>query len=207
MHAELIGKGAEAELYSAQFLEAEAVVKERVRKRYRVHELDTRLRTERTRHEAKLLHAAKLGGVRCPRMLYAEPERHRLYLERFRGPLLREALSTLAGVNRSFVLAECGKQLARLHKAGIAHGDSTTSNVMLVAGIPVLIDFGLSEFSSSPEEHATDVLLFKKSVSPADFKHFWQAYSHEWENSKLVLTQLKDIERRGRYVERQMAKR
>lgn len=204
--AELLGKGAEAELYATRFLDQDAVVKDRIRKAYRVHALDLRLRTERTRHEAKILHAAKQAGVRCPRLVHAEPEKHKLYLERFEGTLLRQSLPTLSGTNRSWVLTECGKQIALLHEGGLSHGDCTTSNFMYVAGVPMLIDFGLSEFSASLEEHATDVLLFKKSVNPADFKAFWKGYSKERKKAGEVLSRLKEIERRGRYVERQMVK-
>jgi Kae1-associated kinase Bud32 len=201
----LIAKGAEAELYAARFLDHDAVVKERGRKAYRAHALDARLRTERTRREARILHQAKLAGVRCPRLLHAEPERHRLYLERFEGRLLREYLPGAGGANRAWVLAECGRQLALLHEGGVAHGDSTTSNFLVSAGTPVLIDFGLAEFTTQIEEHATDVLLFKKSVSPADFEAFWQAYARGRKKSKEVLGRLREIERRGRYVVRSMA--
>jgi tRNA A-37 threonylcarbamoyl transferase component Bud32 len=71
-----------------------------------------------------------------------------------------------------------------------------------------LIDFGLSGFSKSAEDHAMDVLLFKKSAqpfSPAVFQSFWNAYAKANPKAKTVLQTLGEIEQRGRYVVRSQA--
>ena len=59
-------KGAEAIVYPAELFGLNALVKERIVKKYREKSLDERLRTERTRQEAKLIHKAKDVGVLCP---------------------------------------------------------------------------------------------------------------------------------------------
>ncbi|NYZ74921.1 Kae1-associated serine/threonine protein kinase [Candidatus Micrarchaeota archaeon] len=190
------GKGAEAELLECRFMGEEALCKRRGRKQYRVHELDYRLRSERTRKEARILSAAKQKGVRCPLVKHVDETRKELFINKIDGILLRNALSKDA-------LAQAGKQLALLHEGGIVHGDSTASNFMVEGnGTVWLIDFGLAEYSTELEEQATDLLLFKKSVSQKQFQEFLDGYSR----NAAVLKQLEEIEKRGRYVVRAMAK-
>jgi Kae1-associated kinase Bud32 len=58
----IIKRGAEAVIT----IEDESVSKERVKKRYRVSELDDELRRGRTKKEAKLMALAKRAGVPTP---------------------------------------------------------------------------------------------------------------------------------------------
>ncbi|OIO24644.1 Kae1-associated kinase Bud32 [Candidatus Micrarchaeota archaeon CG1_02_51_15] len=196
----LIGKGAEAEVVSCRFLGEAALCKRRTRKAYRVHELDARIRLERTRREARVLHAAKHNGVRCPLVRHVDETKCELFISRLEGVLLREALSATA-------LCEAGRQLALLHATGITHGDSTCSNFMVetqgtLTSRVWLIDFGLADYSSDAEEQATDLLLMKKSVSPKQFQSFLKGYCSATSEAKPVLGRLEKIESRGRYVVR-----
>ncbi len=201
---QIIAKGAEAELFEATVFGRKALCKRRVRKRYRIHELDVKLRESRTRQEAKLLHAAKLAGVRCPLVLHADLLKKELFLENVEGTGLREYLRNHPLPKA--LLQEVGKRLASLHLAGIIHGDFTPSNILVTpAKKVVFIDFGLGSFSSSLEEQATDVLLFKKSVSEKQFNAFWKGYAEKNRKAKKVLVRLKEIEKRGRYVVRAQA--
>jgi len=203
----LLGKGAEAELVECLFMGEPAVCKRRVRKRYRVHALDERLRSERTKNEARILHAAKVAGVPCPIVKHVDLVKKEIFLSRIDGKLLREAMPKLATGKKNALLKEAGGFLAALHDGGVAHGDSTTSNFMVDReGALWLIDFGLSEVTNSVEEQATDILLFKKAVAPREFAAFWGAYARKKTNSKLVARRLAEIEERGRYVVRSMAK-
>ncbi|MGB9577390.1 MAG: KEOPS complex kinase/ATPase Bud32 [Candidatus Micrarchaeia archaeon] len=203
----LAGKGAEAEVLECFFLGAPALCKRRVRKQYRIHSLDWRLRTERTKKEARLLAAAKKCGARCPLVLHADAVEKQVFENKLNGRLLREALPTLDSKRKKQVLEEAGRQLALIHAAGIVHGDSTTSNFFLCDdGKLWVIDFGLAENSASLEERATDVLLFKKSVSSQQFASFVAGYAKHAPDVKKVLEQVSEIESRGRYVVRAMAK-
>jgi len=194
------GKGAEAELLDCRFMGEPALCKRRVRKQYRLHALDYRLRSERTRKEARVLSAAKQNGVRCPLVKHVDETRKELFITKIEGELLRNSLSKDA-------LAQAGQQLALLHETGIVHGDSTTSNFMVDrAGKVWLIDFGLADYSDALEEQATDLLLFKKSVSLPQFKDFMAGYAQENKKSGAVNKQVEEIEKRGRYVVRAMAK-
>lgn len=201
-----IGKGAEAEIIECMFFGEPAVCKRRVRKRYRVHALDVALRSERTRKEASVLRAAKQAGVQCPVVKHVDLVKKELFLNKISGGLLRESLPRLRTPGRNRLLKEAGACLAALHGAGIAHGDSTTSNFMVDSrGRLWLIDFGLSEFTPSVEGQATDVLLFKKSAGERDFGVFWKEYASKKKGAGAVMRRLGVIESRGRYVVRSMA--
>ena len=193
-----IARGAEAVVREGKLLGMPVVVKERVRKGYRVPQLDERLRRLRTRGEARLLHEAKKAGVLCP-VVYSVSD-YELIMSRIEGKLLLE----MAADGR--LLRKTGEALAKLHGAGIAHGDFTTANVMVKRGSVWIIDFGLGGFSDALEEKAIDVLLMKRSLGDAKgYGVFLQGY-RAYGDSAAVLEKLKEIEMRGRYVVRAMAR-
>ncbi len=202
----LVAAGAEARLYECVFQGAAALRKVRERKKYRAYALDARLRALRTKKEAKVLHAAKLAGVKCPLLLHADVERFELFEELIpNAVLLREKLGALPGGGQK-ALGQCGEMLAAMHCAGLVHGDFTSSNVMLGRGGEVFfIDFGLADFSCSIEGQATDLLLFKKSVSERQFGFFLAGYAKANTDARLVEGRLGEILQRGRYVARQGA--
>ena len=47
-----------------------------------------------------------------------------------------------------------GKMVGTMHKNGIMHGDLTTSNFLLYQNRVYVIDFGLSQNTVKPEDHA-----------------------------------------------------
>ncbi len=67
-------RGAEADLFLTEIGPWKAVVKRRVRKKYRLQQLDQRIRSERTIREANALSDAKGAGVRAPSVLSVEIE-------------------------------------------------------------------------------------------------------------------------------------
>jgi len=94
-----------------------------------------------------------------------------------------------------------GKELLKMHKANIIHGDLTTSNMILRGKEVVLIDFGLAQYSERVEDKAVDIHLFKECLKSKHFdiwlscwKHFLQYYK-----SKDILKRLEVVERRGKY--------
>jgi len=76
-------RGAEAVLSFVGFLGRRMVRKHRKEKAYRAKELDLKIRSERTRREARLLHKAKLAGVSAP-AVYAVDE-YSIIMEYIRG--------------------------------------------------------------------------------------------------------------------------
>jgi len=195
------GGGAEATLYETTFEGKPALAKKRLPKKYRHPVLDERLRSRRTRQEAKILRAAK-QEANVPE-LYAET-RYELIESRVEGVLLRKRLEKKGGGNEC---AEAGRQLALLHCAGIVHGDYSTSNV-LVGGKVTVIDFGLGSFSREIEKRAEDVLLFRKSLEAREdelFPRFAEGYAAVLggKEAQGVLERADAIISRARYAHRQ----
>jgi len=187
---------------------AEAVVtfrngtaeKHRVPKLYRVHALDKRLITERTRAEARLLATARKSGVLTPIM--SDINADTIVMELVNGTLLTRNLTEAA-------VYKAGRVIGKLHASGIMHGDLTTSNIILREndGECVLIDFGLAQVNSDLEQRGVDVHVFfqtLESTAPdcADLlkSAFAKGYAETFSEASDVITREHEIELRGRYL-------
>ena len=197
--AETEVQGAEA---TVRF-DGDRVVKERVPRSYRHPTLDERLRTERTRQEARLTSEARRHGVPTPLVRDVDPQDARIVFQHVGETDLREGLSESR-------VADVGRWLARIHDAGFVHGDPTTRNVRVGArgGHPdrtVLIDFGLGYYTQEAEDHAMDLHVLAQSLAgTADdpetlLSAAEDAYRTESDHADAVFASLDDIEGRGRY--------
>jgi len=201
--ARLIHRGAEAEVYEVDVWGLPAVEKRRVEKAYRHPDLDWRIRTSRTRLEARILMRLKGRGVRCPAVLDVWGDT--LLLEMVQGPTLLDLLSR-GGGDVGEVMEDLGRQVGLMHSAGVVHNDLTPLNVVVPGGRTCLIDFGLGEFSKSEEDMAVDLHVLKKSLealfpekAPGLFQRFLSGYGETAPMPDLVLARLEAVERRGRY--------
>ncbi|WEL22596.1 bifunctional N(6)-L-threonylcarbamoyladenine synthase/serine/threonine protein kinase [Halorhabdus sp. BNX81] len=174
------------------------VRKERQPRTYRHPTLDERLRTERTREEARLTSEARRVGVPTPVVHDVDPKEGVLVFERVGERDLREAL-TLDRVR------DVGRHLATIHDAGFVHGDPTTRNVRISEDRTHLIDFGLGYYTGHAEDHAMDLHVFAQSLAgTADDAETLQeaaeeAYRESSGRGEAVLDRLREIEGRGRY--------
>ena len=201
----MVAKGAEGEIFELEKGGKKQILKRRVVKKYRIPELDKKIREARTKREAKVLFAAKLAGVKCPLVYEVKMKETEILMEKIEGKRLRELLIEGTKGARK-ILIEVGENLAKLHNSNIIHGDFSTANVLVTwKGEIAVIDFGLAEISASIEDKATDVLVFKKSSKKEEFEEFWKGYAKESKNAKAVFRQLMEIETRGRYVARAQA--
>jgi TP53 regulating kinase-like protein len=200
----LISEGAEAKIYATTLLGTDAIVKRRFPKQYRVEQLDTELRRQRTKTEARVLALASASGVRAPVLLLVDD--FDIYMSRVRGANLSKMLEHgIPSKTLKKILIGAGANLGRMHAAGIAHGDYTPANIMVCGGKVCVIDFGLAAITVSVEEHALDILLMKRSLSSAAFSSFIAGYRQAYADSKKTESRLNSIERRGRYQTRTMA--
>lgn len=190
-----VGKGAEAVLSLQVFSGKKAVCKHRMKKEYRCAALDESIRARRTRNEGKVMREAQSNGVNTPLMLGVDEGGKKIFFTMINGVVLEDKKT----VSKKEI-QECGVQLGKLHQAGIAHGDFTTSNLMSDGKNVFVIDFGLSEFTKKTEDQATDFLLFYKSVSEEKFKDFLFGYGKiaGERQTKLVLDKMRKILSRGR---------
>jgi N6-L-threonylcarbamoyladenine synthase/protein kinase Bud32 len=180
--------------------EGDDVLKRRLPKGYRHPALDDRLRRERTRAEARLLHEARGLGVPTPVLRDVDDREATLTVERVGEADLRDALS--ADRVRSVA-----RHLATLHGEGTVHGDPTVRNVRVGGDAPAdrayLIDFGLGYASRSVEDFAMDLHVFEGSLvgtaeDPEPLLAAFEAAYRE-HGDPAVLDRLREIEGRGRY--------
>ncbi len=196
MGIKFISEGAEAKVYSVEFIGRESILKRRIKKSYRIKEIDEELRTNRTRNEARILGLVSGIGINSPVLFFVD--RGDIIMERINGISLNEIIRHREGT--SSVFSTLGIYAAVLHNNNIAHGDYTPANVIVSKGRkPYLIDFGLSEITNSIEEKALDILLMKRSISTESFNIFLKRYKRSCINGKAILKRLSVIEKRGRY--------
>jgi len=198
----IIAKGAEANLYR----DDGKLVKERIRKEYRVEELDERLRRLRTKRESKLLENAKRAGVPVPRVHRTDVKDRKIVMEFIDGRVMKEVIDEGDGKAVKQLSKEIGGLIAKLHDHNIVHNDLTTSNMMLKDNKIHFIDFGLGMTSTRVEDKAMDLVVLKKALHAAHtdkFEIMWDSiidsYMKNSEN-KEILSRIKTIEKRARYV-------
>ncbi|MCW1297002.1 MAG: KEOPS complex kinase/ATPase Bud32 [Candidatus Parvarchaeota archaeon] len=197
-----IGRGAEAILLR----EGNKLVKHRIKKSYRIREIDEELRKRRTKNEMKLLNEARRIGVNVPMVVGVDEKEMKIEMEFLEGKVLKEWLDKL-GKDRESICREIGRQIALLHKANIIHGDLTTSNMILSDGKVYFIDFGLGFFSNKIEDKACDLHLLKEALISAHhniwkkcFNLILKAYKKELgSEADDIFLRLKEIGSRGRY--------
>lgn len=192
---ELIYRGAEAELYKAEFMGMPVIVKRRVSKGYRARELDRLLRISRTRKEARLMRRARLGGVPVPAVIDVWEDS--IMMEYVPG--VRMADSVDESSMFAFGIASC-----RLHSSKIAHNDLTPYNALVTEGGICLLDFGLAEYTHDVESYAVDLYVLKRSLKSIteDWIPLWESFLRGYSlcgMTERVIRRLEQVEARGRY--------
>lgn len=200
---EFIAKGAEAALYRR----GDKLIKHRIEKRYRIPELDARLRKFRTQRETKILENAYGAGAPVPRIHEVDIEKKQITMQYLEGSLLKDIINSADSNRLIDVGKEIGGILQRLHEANIIHNDLTTSNMILHEGKIFLIDFGLAVTSTRIEDKAVDLVVFKralKATHASSFDVIWDSLLSEYKRyseSKRVLARVAEIEKRARYTD------
>lgn len=196
----LLSSGAEAVIYLEELMGRKLIRKVRPRKGYRIRELDEKLRINRTKKEAKLIHTARMGGVNAPAVIDVHEDQ--LIMEFIEGKRLDILLKENEG-GEGRVMRELGEQVAKMHNSGVVHNDLTVVNI-IVGGKVYIIDFGLGEFSRSLEDRAVDIFVLIKSLKASVpekeeiIKDFFSGYSM-LSGYEDVLKRVREVEKRGRY--------
>lgn len=180
-------RGAEAVVRREKFMGMGIMVKERIPKNYRITALDARLRRERTRMEARLLHRAKLAGVGCPVVFFVDE--------------FSIGMGKIGGKRPRMDARECaeaGRMLGKLHNAGIMHGDFTPANLISGKEGISAIDFGLGFLSQDVEDKAVDVLTMLKAIRGGE-EAFLSGYCSEVGNAEKIRERIGEVKARARY--------
>lgn len=192
--------GAEATI----FLDEDNLIKKRIKKSYRISELDEKIRKLRTRSEAKLLEkASKI--IPIPEIKKVNEKTKEIIMEFIDGKKLSEHLNKLPEKKQFEICKKIGENIAKLHEKNIIHGDLTTSNMILSKEKIFFIDFGLGFISHKFEDKAVDLHLLKQALEAKHFQNWEKLFKcvldkyKDYAESNKVLEQLKKVEKRGRY--------
>src|SRR3989344_7908722 len=192
----IIAKGAEAILYK----QGNYLIKERIKKSYRIDDIDNKLRKYRTRSEARLLQKAE----NSPKVFNVDEKGMKIKMEFIDGKLIKNILDNLKNERRNLLLREIGGKIAKMHDSNIIHGDLTTSNMILKDKV-YFRDFGLGFNSNRIEDKAVDLHLLKQALESKHYRHFEESFKEVLEGYKLsndwkeVLERLEKVEKRGKY--------
>ena len=199
-------QGAEAELRRTEFLGRPAVDKTRIPKSYRLPELDDGLRRSRIRTEVRLMAEARTAGVSVPILYDIDLPEAKIIMEYISGPTVKEVLDR-GGPGTLPVAREMGRVVGRLHRAGIVHGDLTTSNMLWRDGRIVMIDFSLGGRDRGREARGVDLHLLREGMvsaharASAYYREVVRGYREVMgPETDGVIATVKEIESRGRYT-------
>lgn len=225
MSTEIFKQGAEGRLYISEYSGKPCLVKERFIKHYRHPDLDKHLTKERIRTEVKSITRCQAAGVLAPEVYHHDLKERKIYMEFYPSAITakdyinenvpkyddeevqKKAMDKFAD--------QFGQIIGKLHANNIVHGDLTTSNVLLQPGGDeldqfkdyklVMIDFGLSQYQTSPESKGVDLyvleraLLSTHSTLPTLFEKILEAYSKENQAGRqAVIMKLEEVRARGR---------
>ncbi|RMW38855.1 MAG: Kae1-associated serine/threonine protein kinase [Nitrosopumilus sp.] len=202
----LIKKGAEADIYQTMWQNSNAILKIRKTKNYRNSSLDSKIRKQRTIKESQIISQVKSFGIPAPLVYFVNLKNTSIIMQEIPGTPVHD-LSESKIIQLSKTI---GKLVGMLHKNGIMHGDLTTSNFIFFKNNVYVIDFGLSQNTIKPEDHAVDLRLIKEILNSAHakimipaWKNFLLGYKSVVGNANYVkITKLvSDIESRGRYAQ------
>lgn len=202
----LVKKGAEADLYQTNWQNSKAILKIRKAKKYRNSLLDSKIRKQRTIKESQMLSLVKSYGIHAPLVYFVNLENTSIIMQEIPGTPVHD-LSESKIIKLS---KDIGKLVGTLHKNGVMHGDLTTSNFILFQNKVYVIDFGLSQISIKPEDHAVDLRLIKEILNSAHAKIMISSWKNFLDGYKSIvgsayyakITKLvSDIESRGRYAQ------
>lgn len=193
----IISRAAEAVITK----EGGEAVKTRLKKGYRISELDDAIRRKRTRTEARLISEARRAGVKSPAV--TSHDEFSIRMEYIQGKKVRDCMNAKNCDELAFRMAD---SLAKLHNAGIIHGDPTTSNMIVKDREIYIIDFGLGFRSERAEDKANDLYLLHEAIESVHceildraWKMILKVYRKKSKDSISALRSLKRIEKRRRY--------
>ena len=201
----ILKRGAEATISLGEFLGRRVVLKKRDRKQYRDRRLDARVIKTRTRNEVRSMVAARSSGIHVPRIYDVDIADGLIVMQLIDGERLNTLLYRLNDGERRAMERRLGSEIARLHMAGISHGDMTTSNIIAFGDDLYFIDFSMAARPSGPEQLGVDMRLLKEvfrsshSEFESEFAVVVEGYRQAG-GDRTVIDKVSEMERRARYV-------
>jgi TP53 regulating kinase-like protein len=202
----VIYRGAEAKICLSKYMDYKVVEKRRIKKRYRIKNIDDRLISSRTKSEAKLISMSRSQGVSVPIIFDVDLEEGIITMEYVDGERIKDIFNDLDDKERISLCIRIGESIAWLHNADIIHGDITTSNMILFDNRIYFIDFGLGEINKEIEIKGVDLHVLMEAIESTHskysdyFKFVLEGYKKELkDDANLVIKKIDEIVKRGRY--------
>lgn len=206
MSDKVLYRGAEAEISLTIFMDKQVVQKQRLKKSYRIKQIDDRLISSRTKEETKLISEARQSGVSVPIIYDVDLKTGIILMQYVDGQRVKDILNNLDEESRKKICKKIGESIAKLHNGNIIHGDITTSNMILFDDSVYFIDFGLGEKSSEIEAKGVDLHVLMEAIDSTHsrysncFDYVLDGYKSELKNNAdLVIKKIEEIVKRGRY--------
>ena len=206
MTEKVIYQGAEAKICISKYMGFDVIQKRRLKKSYRIKEIDEKLISYRTREEAKLITEARQQGISVPIIYDVDVKNGIITMEYLKGKRVKDILNDLKESERRKLCIKIGRNIARFHNSDIIHGDITTSNMILVDDKVHFIDFGLGEKNSEIETKGVDLHVLMEAIESAHskysncFKYVIEGYKKELkDDANNIIKKIEDIVKRGRY--------
>lgn len=212
---ELIAKGAESNLYK----DKEILIKERIKKEYRIREIDEKLRKKRTLSESRILKKLKKEGVNVPEIKKVDEKNFKIFMKFIDGNLMKDIKKDKDDKELRIIARQLGQQIAKMHRLNVIHNDLTTSNIIISnkeGKKAYIIDFGLSFNSQRDEDKATDLVVLEHSLNATGFEFLFddivEGYKMEYERSGLkekayqIFQRFEKVKKRVRYFEEETKK-
>jgi len=202
----ILYQGAEAEIRLSNYMDQTVVQKKRIRKSYRIKNIDDRLISYRTKEEAKLMIDARNHGVAIPIIYDVDLENGTITMEYLKGKRIKDIFNDLSEAERARICKKIGESIAKLHNHDIIHGDITTSNMILLDDKIHFIDFGLGEKNSEIEAKGVDLHVLMEAIESThskyskSFDYVLEGYKKELkQDANAVIKKIEEIVNRGRY--------
>ena len=196
----IIKQGAESIIY----LDGDKIIKDRLKKGYRINEIDEKLRKFRTKREVNLLNKVKFA----PKVFDFSDKNMKIEMEFIDGKLIKNILDEINSNERKKICKKIGENIAELHDTDIIPGELTTSNMILKVDKVFFIDFGLGFVSKKYEDKAVELHLLKQALESKHYQHCDECFESILEGYKKgkefseVMKRLEKVEKRGRYKKR-----
>ena len=136
--------------------------------------LDSQLTKDRHRAEARSLLKCKQIGVRVPTMFLCDSTQFIIVMQNLsQASTAKDCINKLLGENNRDQLVrlarEVGGVVAKMHQAGLIHGDLTSSNILVEKTADStyqlsMIDFGLSSLEGSAEDKGVDLYVLERAL-------------------------------------------
>lgn len=211
---QVLKQGAEAKLYISEYNGSPCLVKERFQKNYRLAELDKTLTKQRIKAEQKAVKRCEDAGITVPKVFNVDFNERKIYMEYFdkamtaKEFIIQSQKSEESEVKLEELTRRIGQMVGKLHANHIIHGDLTTSNILIDPKADdyemVLIDFGLSSYSTSIEDKGVDLyvleraLLSTHSSLPTLFESILIHYKEANPSSDETVKKFEEVRARGR---------